>query len=86
MLRSSVFACLLAVTLAIHDPSLDSYWTTYKARHNKQYEGTVETIRRVIWEQNIEVCYQVMWVSLIPLLPYAYLCSTTLPYLHLSLQ
>lgn len=58
MLRSSVFVCLLAVTLALHDTTLDSYWSTYKARHNKQYEGTVETIRRVIWEQNLEFIRQ----------------------------
>jgi len=57
MLRSSVFVCLLAVSLAF-DVSLDSYWTTYKAGHNKQYDGNVEMIRRVIWEKNLEVVRQ----------------------------
>lgn len=57
MLRSSVFVCLLAVSLAF-DVSLDSYWTTYKARHNKMYDGNVEMIRRVIWEKNLEVVRQ----------------------------
>lgn len=57
MLRSSVFVCLLAVSLAF-DVSLDSYWTTYKAHHNKMYDGNVEMIRRVIWEKNLEVVRQ----------------------------
>jgi len=58
MLRSSVFVCLVAVTLATFNADLDSFWATYKARHNKQYDGHVELIRRAIWEINLEVIRQ----------------------------
>jgi len=57
MFRSSVFVCLLAVSLA-YDSTLDPYWSTFKARHNKLYDGNVEMIRRAIWEKNLDVIRQ----------------------------
>jgi len=58
MLRASLLLCLVGLAFAQFDSSLDSYWETFKSRHNKQYEETVEKIRRVIWEKNLALIRQ----------------------------
>merc|ERR1712168_952658 len=58
MLRASLLLCLVGLAFAQFDSSLDSYWETFKRRHNKQYEETVEKIRRVIWEKNLALIRQ----------------------------
>jgi len=49
---------MIGFALGQFDASLDSFWTTFKTRHNKQYEGTVELIRRAIWEKNLQLIRQ----------------------------
>merc|ERR1712168_929982 len=58
MLRASLLLCLVGLAFVQFDSSSDSYWETFKRRHNKQYEETVEKIRRVIWEKNLALIRQ----------------------------
>ncbi|BFZ16155.1 hypothetical protein BsWGS_19196 [Bradybaena similaris] len=50
MFKLAVFA--LALTLA--SASLEANWLVYKRTHNKTYTGDEDTVRRLIWQSNLQ--------------------------------
>lgn len=53
MMRSVIFGCLLATSLALKNDR-DYEWQVYKSGYGKQYEPVEEKIRRYIWESNMD--------------------------------
>ncbi|XP_022236828.1 cathepsin L1-like [Limulus polyphemus] len=54
MLRFVALTVLVTVTLAApYHTDLEQHWKNFKTVYNKKYEGKVEGVRRLIFEQNV---------------------------------
>nr|AGL33704.1 cathepsin L1 [Sinonovacula constricta] len=55
MFRVAVVACLVAMVMGLpFDAALNSEWAAYKKVYSKSYVGEDETLRRIIWEDNLK--------------------------------
>ncbi|XP_064644907.1 procathepsin L-like [Lineus longissimus] len=54
LLLAATVAVAMAAPARLASPELDEFWTNFKIQHKKQYEESEETVRRVIWENNLK--------------------------------
>ncbi|XP_074647204.1 cathepsin L-like [Tubulanus polymorphus] len=51
---SGLVALALAAPTRVGTPEYDSFWVSYKTTHDKQYTTSEDSLRRLIWEDNLK--------------------------------